>query len=180
MSTAAPIIVHLGDAKVSVPPEAAALAYVEQMLERTRPIEVLSARRNNALPLEYLAIGEYWTGQGGIFAGLARGRDGKPDYYLVAHKLPREKATCDGAAKRAAGIEVDGHRDFTPPDKEEGPILYANVPELYEKDEWYWTRTQAADGPGFAWIQSFSYGGQLWGRKSRGRLVCVVRRVPIR
>ena len=29
------------------------------------------------------AIGEVWPGQGGIYAGVARGRDGEPDYHLI-------------------------------------------------------------------------------------------------
>lgn len=29
------------------------------------------------------AIGQYWQGQGGFYAGLMRGQDGQPDYHLV-------------------------------------------------------------------------------------------------
>ncbi len=29
------------------------------------------------------ALGEYWPGQGGVNAGLMRGHDGTPDYYLI-------------------------------------------------------------------------------------------------
>lgn len=34
------------------------------------------------------AIGKFWHGQGGIYAGLMRGEDGQPDYHLIVPTDP--------------------------------------------------------------------------------------------
>jgi hypothetical protein len=52
-------------------------------------------------------IGEYWKGQGGVYVGIAGGRDGKPDAHLI---LPNEDRFAI-APKRAIGtygVDVSG------------------------------------------------------------------------
>ena len=49
------------------------------------------------------AIGEFWPGQGGVNAGLMRGENGQPDYWLIvpAHESVKGKKLAYG------GYEVD-------------------------------------------------------------------------
>ncbi|TES59178.1 DUF1566 domain-containing protein [Pseudomonas syringae pv. tomato] len=49
------------------------------------------------------AIGEYWPGQGGVNAGLMRGENGKPDYWLI---VPTDDLV-KGKKLAFGGYEVD-------------------------------------------------------------------------
>ncbi len=133
------------------------------------------------------AIGEYWQGQGGIYVGRGRGRDGGHDYDLI---LPTDSRTIfknrsigtyeidvkgatsdhDGLAntmalaaagsdlcKEALEIEIEGHKDFHVPSRIDLRLLWANVPELFDK-EWYLSSTQYSSDD--AWSQDFGGGTQ--------------------
>lgn len=101
-------------------------------------------------------------------------------------------ATCeyDGLKNTAALIEADGefpaadavhklviegHQDFYLPSRRELALLYANVPELVETGDWYWSSTQYSDG--YAWCQLFHDGSQGTLNKSISTRVRAVRRV---
>lgn len=123
------------------------------------------------------AIGAYWVGQGGHYAGIVRGRDGAPDYYLV---IGGEVARGSFSAvnKHCEAYTADGHTDFTGMYRSEQSVSFGNVPELFEK-AWYWSREQHAGLPDSAWYQGFFNGNQrswLKGYSFRGR---AVRRIPI-
>lgn len=45
--------------------------------------------------------------------------------------------------------------------------------------EWYWTSTQHASAPSCAWLQTFDYGGQIYGHKGLVYRARAVRRVAI-
>jgi hypothetical protein len=47
------------------------------------------------------------------------------------------------------------------------------------EDWWYWSSTQHASNPSYAWYQGFGDGGQYYNRKSNEGRVRVVRRLPI-
>jgi len=64
------------------------------------------------------------------------------------------------------------------PDRVEGALLFAIMPDEFKSD-WYWTREQRADDSGFAWVQDFGVGGQDWLSKSNGCRARAVRRLPI-
>jgi hypothetical protein len=51
-------------------------------------------------------------------------------------------------------------------------------PEAFERD-WYWTSSQHASYPSYAWVQSFYYGGQYGLRKGFSRRARAVRRLKI-
>jgi hypothetical protein len=177
MSAVSPIIVRLGDAEVRVPPQAAARAYIEQLLEQSRPLEIFRAEAVSA----YLApaIGQDWSGQGGVYAGIARGAKDGEDFHIIVPRMPKLKASHEDAILRAREVEVDGHRDFELLNKAVAPICFGNVPELFEKD-WHWLAdTQDADA-GYAWIQTFHHGDQYWYHESSHSLVRAFRRLPIR
>ena len=120
-----------GDLMISSPDEAVVLKLA------TLAIGVAAAPVASSIP----AIGAYWPGQGGVNAGLMRGEDGQPDYWLIVPdvKAPKfawggydtESEGCnsrrDGlantialvnddiehmAAQWCAGLDIDGHSDL--------------------------------------------------------------------
>jgi hypothetical protein len=154
-------------------------------------------------PLTPPAIGKYWLGQGGVYAGLGRGYDGKPDHHLIVMDAAPTRAkrqlgtygvdvagACsihDGMANTIAlakagselcaeilALEVDGHNDFYLMSRADGHLLMANVPELFEKD-WYWTSTQYSSY--YAWFQDFGDGYQYNTSKKSELLGRPVRRL---
>jgi hypothetical protein len=152
------------------------------------------------------AIGQYWPGQGGVYAGLMRGEEGQPDYHLVVPTaeaaftkdiawgaggesedgathardgLANTRALCESehdhpAAQWAAGLEIEGHRDFYLPSRFELALCYANVRELFE-ERWHLSSTQYS--PDYAWIQTFDDGYQYDGHKVDAHRARAVRRV---
>lgn len=126
---------------------------------------------------KYLRIGQVKKGVGGVFAGIVRGRDGAPDYYLIVGpdlgELP-----WDQAKEAAAAVKVDGHTDFELPFRTEQAVMYGNVPELFEQ-RWYWSQEQSAGSSACAWAQYFHNGLQGWLGKGYDFRARAVRRVPI-
>jgi hypothetical protein len=122
-------------------------------------------------------IAHPWPGQGGIYAGVCRGRDGQPDHHLIlALAKPLELLAWAPALDWASKVEADGHTDFAAPDRWQSAALYANVAELFEP-EWHWTGTQYSAGNAF--LQDFNYGYQNYcGKKFKAR-VRAVRRLPV-
>ncbi len=121
------------------------------------------------------SIGEYWPEQGGIYAGVARGRDGERDYHLIlSTEAPKEDLTWQAALDRAKSISADGHSDFTVPTRFESALLYANLQDQFDTDYWYWTSTQCSES--YAWNQYFYYGSQLISSKVYERRCRFVRR----
>lgn len=164
--------INLGNSAMS----GALLAALSASISPSKPEEPIAARPN---------IGEYWQGQGGIYVGRGRGRDGGRDYSLI---LPTDKSTIfekrslgtygtdvtgatsdhDGMAntialaaagsdlcKEALAVEIEGHKDFHLMSRTDARLCWANVPELFEK-EWYLTSTQYSSHN--AWSQYFSIG----------------------
>lgn len=125
------------------------------------------------------AIGEYWPGQGGIYAGDFRGSDGTV-YGLIVGKEEdigrarwaqageRDLSDWDGlantaalrndcpAAKLAAGYVIDGHTDFYLPARRELQLAAANLHDTFGKESWCWTSTP--HGEYFAWAVDFEVG----------------------
>lgn len=122
-------------------------------------------------------IGEMWVSQGGVYAGVVRGRDGQPDYHLIVGPAI-ESGGWKKAMDAAAEIEAAGHMDFTLPYRAEQSIQFGNVPELFEK-AYYWSREEYAGIPGYAWCTFFDYGGQNLFSKGHACRARAVRRLPI-
>lgn len=122
-------------------------------------------------------IGSEWPGQGGIYAGLMRGRDGHPDYHLIIAPAESDgelqwggygsKSTAtskwDGlantqalleegdhpAAEFAASVIIGDHNDFYLPAQAELMLAWANVPEAFSEG-YHWSSSQySADGAFF-------------------------------
>lgn len=138
-------------------------------------------------------IGEYWHGQGGIYAGVMRGQEGKPDRHLIVPVADgmniKSKWSCSGAeikgadndlygmfntiaiaesgseiAKQILSMEIEGHSDFYLFARHEARLCYLTVPELFKTDDWYWTSTQSSAD--YAFNQSFNNGTQNDDNKS--------------
>ena len=134
-------------------------------------------------------IGQVWPGQGGIYAGIARGDDA--DWHLIlastglgrlawatsAKAIKGATSARDGllntlalvaakgthpAAEACRTLEIEGHNDFYLPAQFEAALLYANVRE-HLSTEWHWTSTQFSAGS--AWTQLFYDGTQYDGDK---------------
>lgn len=144
---------------------------------------VLARFHNPAPPLQQLfgatpAIGEYWADQGGIYAGIAHGRDGKSDYHLILGPEFDGTTNWDVAVKWASEVVVDGRNDFALPTRKEQALLFANVSENF-KAEVYWSSEQHASGSVYAWGQGFGYGGQSHWTKDSHYRARAVRRLAI-
>ena len=123
-------------------------------------------------------IGQIWEGQGGVYAGIARGRDLAPDYHLIVGPELDSQTDWSAAGKWAAGLSVDGHADFALPFRKEQALAFANVPELF-KAEYYWSCEQHASDSDDAWGQYFSYGDQYGWSKDSDLRARAVRRLVI-
>lgn len=162
--------VEYGGVKIFAPASVVAKAVLATMLgEEKRPAALVLLPR----------IGERWPGQGGNYAGTCRGRDDRGDYHLIYAEADSGELTFAEGIKAGESYEADGHKDFTMPDKEEGPILFGNVGHHFKK-AYYWTRTQYAPYGGYAYVQIFDSGYQYGNRKSDKCHVRLVRRVFIR
>lgn len=101
MSAAALVEFELAGARVSLPESAV----------RENFLRAIGAAANTPVTLEQLEsqpprIGEYWKGQGGIYAGLMRGENGNPDYHLIVPTDP--SAFIEEIQWGSAGTEVAG------------------------------------------------------------------------
>ena len=131
-----------------------------------------------ATPLIPPRIGAAWPGQGGEYAGVVRGEEGQPDYYLIIGPAYEGMLTWKAATEWAAGLKQNLFTDFTLPNRRDGGVAYANARELFGPD-WFWLAEQYASTPNLAWLQGFSNGFQGgWGKDRKGR-ARAVRRVPI-
>ena len=125
------------------------------------------------------AIGEYWPGQGGIYAGDFRTGDGTVYGLIVAKEEDvgrarwapdgeRDLSDWDGlantaalrnecpAAKLAGDYVRDEHTDFYLPARRELQLAAANLHDTFGKESWYWTSTP--HGEYYAWAVDFEYG----------------------
>lgn len=123
-------------------------------------------------------IGELWPDQGGIYAGIMRGRDGEPDYHLIVGP-GLDVQNWQSALNAAAALTCGGHSDYRLPYRAEQALQFANVPELFQR-KWYWSYEQHAADSLFAWAQHFDTGYQdYWGKDGDARYARAVRCVPI-
>ncbi|MBL8355683.1 MAG: DUF1566 domain-containing protein [Delftia acidovorans] len=159
-----------------ISPEAlASMERLMQGLDRGESIPASVELRSNPMRP---AIGDYWEGQGGHYAGDFRGSDGSVYGLIVAPGEDagraawgptgeRELSDWDGlantarlsecpAAMLAAGFERDEHSDFYLPARRELHLAAANVPHLFGKESWYWSSTPYSEG--YAWAVDFERG----------------------
>jgi hypothetical protein len=156
-------------------------------------------------PLTPPAPGQYWPGQGGIYAGICRGEDGQAPRHIIVATAPEASFTgvwgeygkdvagtkrrFDGRAntlamaeagseiaQRVLALQIDGHQDFHIPSRAEAALAFANVPELFTSG-WHWTSTQHSRN--YAFVQDFEVGNSLWHYEYDGRRVRAFRGLPL-
>lgn len=103
-------------------------------------------------------IGEYWQGQGGIYAGVVGGHGVRKDYHLILcpHE-PLKQLTWQDAADFAKFVTPDGHRDSSVPTTKEFELLQVNLRYQLSDVNVYWTSTTAT--PDKAWTH-YPYQGR--------------------
>lgn len=117
-------------------------------------------------------IGESWMG--GIYAGISRGESGDPDAHVVLlTNEPDKDLNWNDAVEWAKAIG-DGARL---PTRFESALLYANLHDQLNTDEWHWTGTLHSDSD--AWSQLFHDGNQGDFSKSYEVRARAVRRFPL-
>lgn len=127
------------------------------------------------------AIGQLWSAQGGIYAGIARGADGAGDHHLVLCPLNPPKLPWDEAMEWATELTALTHDGITLgnwslPTRAESALLFANLRDQFDPT-WYWTSEQYSRAN--AWIQTFDDGLQLNVVKSYEGRARAVRRLVI-
>lgn len=160
-----------------VSPEA--MASMEALMKGLGRVEVTAPTAAPIANQGRPAIGDYWEGQGGHYAGDFRGSDGLVYGLIVAPGEDvgraawgptgeRELSDWDGlantarlrnecpAAKLAVGFERDEHSDFYLPARRELQLAAANVPHLFGKESWYWSSTPYSED--YAWAVGFERG----------------------
>jgi hypothetical protein len=121
----------------------------------TSPFLLLADMKLTDLP----RLATEWPGQGGLFAGLVRSHDGAPDYLLILGPEYDDELPWQKAMDWAASLEVEGHKDFTPPTRPELAVLFGNMRDQFQRDG-YWSCEQHAEYADYAWMQDFYDGGQ--------------------
>lgn len=165
----------------------------------------LRQRLADAMRTAAPAIGQYWEGQGGIYAGIMR--DGDRQWHLILapkehglidttwgeypNEIPGEFSRRDGKhntalilaaepeneiAKFARDINIEGHSDYYWPAQCENNLLFANLPEQLNR-EWHWSSTQFSAHS--AWGQHFGGGLQDVSNKTCSLAARAVRRILI-
>lgn len=117
------------------------------------------------------AIGQEWPEQGGIYIG-SRLIDGATHHMIIPGGKEFDLVDVefkDLASAMAERGEVNGHADWRAPDQEDMMLAYINAPDLFEKDDWYWTNKPC--GSSSAWAVNFEDGGVgLWFRCTEFRV----------
>lgn len=126
-------------------------------------------------------IGHPWPGiAGSLYAGIAVAEgDGQPDGHIVL--LPDQPAGTLAWADAVAWGESLGDGAHVPT-RAESALLYANLRDHLNRDDWHWTSTSYADdeGSSYAWFCLFSYGGQHFSARSAKGCAVAVRRFDAR
>jgi len=155
----------------------------------------------------HLRLGEFCEPYGGVFAGLVRGDQGKPDFYLFVPPGPEAETSAKwggynedepGATSNNDGLAntialCDSKIDHPAAKFARGLTLYGlddyYLPSRNElrvcftncpelfAKEWYWSSTQSSAHS--AWIQDFGNGYALYARKDDDYRVRAVRRLII-
>ena len=129
--------------------------------------------------LDVPRIGAPWYGQGGIYAGIARGADGAPDHHLILSPAkPAGDVGWQAAMAWAAKLVSGNHTDWALPNRVESALLFANLRDQFKK-RYHWTSETYADNDACAWIQYFYGGGQLSRHESYEAQARAVRRLAL-
>ena len=126
------------------------------------------------------AVGDDWAGQGGIYAGLSLTDDGLHACHLILADTDRDlEHNWADAGAWTAGLDIDGHKDFTLPNRVDGIVLYRRLRDRFALNDWHWLSEQHAQYSDCAWVQYFTSGNQGNFHKSNEYRARAVRRLVI-
>ena len=148
-------------------------AIVEMVLQRLNG----SAAPANLVLSVAPRIGEIWHGQGGLYTGVARGRDGGEDYHLITALTESEALNYAKAMAYAKAFTAGGFTDFSAPYRAEQALQFAHLADAFKK-EYYWSCEEFRALSDCAWAQYFGDGDQSYCHKLDEFAVRPVRRVP--
>lgn len=152
-------------------------------------------------------IGQYWHGEGGIYAGLVRGENNTPDYHLIVPTDPAgqvEEITWGAPSKNEEGATnahdgLSNTRALCESERDHPAAQWAADVEIDGHRDFYlparhelrlcylnvpelfntddWYSSSTQYSPDTAWFQYFVDGLQLSGPKASARRAVAVRRV---
>ncbi|WP_454674868.1 hypothetical protein [Achromobacter pestifer] len=154
------------------------------------------------------SVGQVWPGQGGVYAGIMRGQDGKPDHHLIVPTAPA--AHTDSIAWGPRGRDVEGAKcewdgrsntlALYGDGRNHPAAEWAYGLEIDEHNDFYlpsrrelrlmwtnvpelfragWYWSSTQYSAGYAWIQNFVDGSQTIYGKDYSCRARAVRRLPI-
>ncbi|AIS96241.1 hypothetical protein BTHA_2719 [Burkholderia thailandensis MSMB59] len=109
--------------------------------------------------------------EGELYAGILIGKDGAASQHIILLPGAADEVNWDDAKAWAASIGGEL------PTRREQALLYANLPEQFERD-WYWSG-EAHRESGWAWSQTFDNGHQSSSHQSYELRARAVRRLSI-
>jgi hypothetical protein len=165
------------------PPLPARRRNVCNVRRQNRKGERMTVSRQHIADVVPPAIGSYWPGQGGIYAGVMPDYVGHNPQHLIfsieeaigvewGGYLVHERGAAsiyNGAANTRALVESkyrhpaaewadrhvsDGHKDFHLPSRQEWDIASVTIPEEFVRNDWYWSSTEYS--PTAAWGRNFN------------------------
>ena len=157
------VTLNLGEATITVPGELAAMAYLEKLLDESRPMPF------HTPPARIVpAIGAQF--EGGIYAGLTVVDNDPQELVLLPDSFKGTWAEC------AKWAEQQGGRL---PSRIDQNVLFKNLKGEFE-DAYYWSGEQCAGIDASAWYQYFGDGDQGYGLKDVTYRCRAVRSLSIR
>lgn len=158
------VTLQLGEATITLPGEVAAMAYLERLLDESRPMEVLVPSTRRVVP----AFGADF--HGGKYAGLTVQDNDPAELVLLPGTFRGNWADAKKWAEEQGGVL---------PSRFDQLVLFKNLKSEFE-EAYYWSSEPFAGDAGYAWSQLFSYGGQDYGSVSNdGYRARAVRRIVI-
>lgn len=139
-------------------------------IEQPKQGEPITATLHSESTDTPLKIGDHHFKLGGKYAGISAGEDGQPDHPLALLSHKAEKPMSWAEATKWAASFGDGARL---PTKREAALMYANLPDEFDKSDWHWTSTPYSDSG--AWLQYFGHGYHTNCNQSSKRLCRAVR-----
>lgn len=123
-------------------------------------------------------LGTHMPEHGGIFAGIAGGKDGQPYAALILlDAMPPKILNWADACAWGESLGDGAHV----PTRDESSLLFTTVRDKINHDIYHWTSTPYSRLYGHldAWVQIFDYGYQDCGDKSSERMCRAVRLIQI-
>lgn len=111
--------------------------------------------------------------EGEVYAGLSRDSETGAWHHLVMLPGMGEDLTWKAAIKWAKSVGGEL------PTRDESALLYANVRDQIDTDDWYWTATPGAGDERGAWLQDFLNGNQTSYHEDTSYRARAVRRAPV-